>query len=166
VGKSRYFPTVDVQANYYQTGEDWDLDGGGGVFEDPSSWDISAMASWTLWEWGRRYHDIRELKSELARAKYRREQTIDEIELEVKQSYLNTKQAEQNIIAVQKAVEQAKESFRITDKRYKEQMATTTDVLDAQTLLSKTMTNYYNALYDFKIAKATLFRAMGLEVYE
>jgi outer membrane protein TolC len=40
-------------------------------------------------------------------------------------------------------------------------MATSTDVLDAQTLLSKTMTNYYNALYIYKISKAALYRAMG-----
>ena len=43
---------------------------------------------------------------------------------------------------------------------------TTTDVLVAQTLLTQTMTNYYNALYDFKIAKAVLYRALGQEVLE
>ena len=50
--------------------------------------------------------------------------------------------------------------------RYKHQVATSTDVLDAQTLLSKTMTNYYNALYDFKISKASLRRVISLEVIE
>ena len=48
------------------------------------------------------------------------------------------------------AIEQARENYRINEERYKEQVATSTDVLNAQTLLSKTMTNYYNALYDFK----------------
>jgi hypothetical protein len=28
------------------------------------------------------------------------------------------------------------------------------------------MTNYYNALYDFKIAKAVLMRALGRESFE
>jgi len=28
------------------------------------------------------------------------------------------------------------------------------------------MTNYYNALYDFKIAKAILYRALGQEMLE
>ena len=58
---------------------------------------------------------------------------------------------------------QARENFRITRERFKEQMATTTDVLDAQTLLSRTMTNYYNALYDYKISRAALLRAVGQE---
>ncbi len=64
-------------------------------------------------------------------------------------------------MAVKKAIEQARENFRISEERYKEQMDTSTDVLDAQTLLSRTMTNYYNALYDFKISKAYLYWAMG-----
>ena len=67
---------------------------------------------------------------------------------------------------MEKAIEQEKENFRINEERYKEQMATSTDVLDAQTLLSRTMTNYYNALYEFKISKASLFRAMGQEVMQ
>jgi outer membrane protein len=79
---------------------------------------------------------------------------------------LRTQQAEQAIITVEKAIEQAKENFRINQERYKQQVATSTDVLDAQTLLSRTMTNYYNALYAFKIAKATLYRVMGQGIIE
>jgi outer membrane protein TolC len=63
-------------------------------------------------------------------------------------------------------VEQAKENLRIIEEQYKEQVATQTDVLVAQTLLTQTMTNYYNALYDFKIAKAVLMRAIGRESIE
>jgi len=40
-------------------------------------------------------------------------------------------------------------------------MATTTDVLDAQTLLTEAHKNYYNALSDYHIAKAKLERAVG-----
>jgi outer membrane protein TolC len=86
--------------------------------------------------------------------------------LEVKTAYLTTEQAERAIKTVETAIEQAKENFRINQERYKEQIATQTDVLIAQTLLTKTMTNYYNALYRFKISKAKLYRAIGQEVIE
>jgi len=79
---------------------------------------------------------------------------------------LRTQEAERAIITVEKAIEQAKENFRINQERYKQQVATSTDVLDAQTLLSRTMTNYYSALYAFKIAKATLYRVMGQGIIE
>ena len=86
--------------------------------------------------------------------------------LEVKQAYLKVVESQKNIHTVEKAIEQAKENLRITEERYKEQVSTTTDVLVAQTLLTETMTNYYNSLYDFKIAKAVLYRAIGQEILE
>ena len=64
------------------------------------------------------------------------------------------------------ATEQAKENLRITEERFKEQVSTSTDVLVAQTLQTDTMTNYYNALYDYKIAKAVLYRTIGQEKLE
>ncbi len=56
--------------------------------------------------------------------------------------------------------------MRITEERYKEQAATSTDILIAQNLLFRTQNNFFNALYDFKIAKAFLQKAIGLEVLE
>ncbi|MGD8263343.1 MAG: TolC family protein, partial [Desulfobacterales bacterium] len=104
--------------------------------------------------------------SRIAQAKYRKEQILDNIELQVKEAYLRTKESEKNITTVEKAIEQARENLRITEERFKEQVSTATDVLVAQTLLVETMTNYYNALYDYKIAKAVLYRAIGQEVLE
>jgi outer membrane protein TolC len=38
---------------------------------------------------------------------------------------------------MEKVIDRAKENFRINQELYKEQVATTTDVLNSQTLLSK-----------------------------
>ena len=111
-------------------------------------------------------YGVKEKLSRLSQANYRKEDILDNIELEVKQAFLRTKETEKNITTVEKAIEQAKENLRITEERYKEQVSTTTDVLVAQTLLTETMRNYYNALYDFKIAKAVLYRAIGQEILE
>jgi outer membrane protein TolC len=69
--------------------------------------------------------------------------------------------AEKNISVVEKAIEQAEENLRMNEERYKYQVATQTDVLNAVTLLTQTRTNYYGALSDFNIAKAQLERDMG-----
>ena len=63
-------------------------------------------------------------------------------------------------------MEQAKENYRINEERYKEQVATSTDVLDAQTRLTRAQSNYFNTLSVFNIAKAALDRAMGLDVVQ
>lgn len=160
-----YFPTVTLTGTRYQRGTDWDVAGGDGI-SDPNSWNVSAIASWNFWEWGKTCFGAIEKKSRLHQAQLKKDEIADKILLEVKQSFLKTKESENNIITVQKAIEQAKENLRISQERYKEQIATSTDVLDAQTLLSRTMTNYYNALYDLKISKASLYRAMSMELAE
>ena len=146
-------------------GDDWDATGGEGI-SNPETWDVQAVASWDFWQWGRTAYDRKEKLSRLAQSKYRRTELFDNIHLEVKTAYLRTKESEQNIITIEKAIEQAKENLRITEEQYKEQVATNTDRLVAQTLLTETMTNYYSALYNYKIAKAVLFRGIGREVLE
>lgn len=163
--KKDFFPAINLTGTYTRRGTEWDVDGGEGI-ADSEFWDIRATATWNFWEWGRTAYGVREKLSRLAQSKYQKEQVLDNIDLEVKQAFLKTKEAEKNIVTVEKAIEQARENLRITEERYKEQVSTTTDVLVAQTLLTQTMTNYYNALYDFKIAKAVLYRAIGLEVLQ
>jgi outer membrane protein TolC len=70
-------------------------------------------------------------------------------------------EAEKNIKVAQTALAQAEENFRLYKEQYAEQMATTTDVLDAQNLLTEAKNNYYNALSDYHIAMAQLERAVG-----
>jgi len=160
-----FYPSVNLVGTWTRRGTDWDVDGGEGI-SDKDFWDIRATATWDFWQWGRTRYGAKEKLSRLSQAKLRKEQVLDNIDLEVKQAYLKVQESQKNITTIEKAIEQAKENLRITEERYKEQVSTTTDVLVAQTLLTETMTNYYNALYDFKIAKAILYRGLGQEVLE
>ncbi|MCJ7542783.1 MAG: TolC family protein [Desulfobacterales bacterium] len=165
LAKKDYYPSIDLKGNYFNYGTEWDVDGGEGIY-DPSGWNIQAVAKWNFWEWGRTSYGVKEKQSRLVQAQLQKKEIFDNIHLEVKTAYLRTQEAERAIKTVEKAIEQAKENFRINQERYKEQISTQTDVLIAQTLLSRTMTNYYNALYAFKISKATLYRSIGQEVIE
>ncbi len=160
-----YFPSINFTGTYARTGDDWEAHGGEGI-SDSASWNVQATATWEFWQWGRTGYGRKEKLARLAQSKYKKTEINDSINLEVKSSYLRTKEAEQNIVTIEKAVEQARENLRITEEQYKEQVATQTDVLVAQTLLTQTQTNYYNALYDFKIAKAFLLRSIGQERLE
>ena len=160
-----FYPSVNLVGTWTKRGTDWEVDGGRGI-GDKDFWDIRATASWDFWQWGRTRYGVKEKLSRLSQFKLRKEQVLDNIDLEVKQAYLKVQESQKNITTIEKAIEQAKENLRITEERYKEQVSTTTDVLVAQTLLTETMTNYYNALYDFKIAKAILYRGLGQEVLE
>jgi len=155
-----YYPTVQVQGNYYKLGTDWQVDGGEGI-SDSNFWDVQAQARWDFWQWGKTGHGVAEKKSKLTEARLNRTDLLDKIQREVKQAWFKADEFEKNIVTVQSAIDQAREGFRISEGLFREQMATSTDVLDARTQLSETMTRYYNALYDFQIALAALDRFMG-----
>ncbi|MBW1821901.1 MAG: TolC family protein [Deltaproteobacteria bacterium] len=165
IAKKDLYPSINLEGAYFKIGTDWDVDGGEGI-SDPDGWSISAIASWNFWEWGRTYYGVKEKTSRLSQAKLVKEELYDNVQLEVKRTYLKAKESEKNITTIKKAIEQAKENLRISEEQYRHQVATSTDVLDAQTLLSRTMTNYYNALYDFQISKASLRRVVSLEAVE
>jgi outer membrane protein TolC len=90
-----------------------------------------------------------------------RSKAVDGLNLNIKQAMLDLEAADKNIAPTQKAVEQAEENLRVSEERYKAQVTTSTEVLDAQTLLTQSRMNYYNALYNHILAKAKLQRAIG-----
>jgi outer membrane protein len=165
LAKKDFYPTVNLQGDYFKYGTDFDVRGGPGIY-NPEGWQISAVAKWNFWEWGRTSYGVKEKYSRWSQSQIKKQEIVDNILLEVKTAYLRTQEAERAIKTVETAIEQAKENLRINQERYKEQIATQTDVINAQTLLSRTMTNYYNALYTFKISKATLYRAIAWEMTE
>jgi len=164
IARSGYFPTISLAGNYSRTSDWWALGGGIG---DPSGnltserWSVQALATFTLWNWGNTAFRVGENKVRVSQAEDSKIQLIESITLEVKNAYLNLLTAERNINVTEKAIEQAEENLRMNEERYKYQVATQTDVLDAVTLLAQARTNYYGALSDFNVAKAQLERAMG-----
>jgi outer membrane protein len=161
IAKKDFFPTISMDGRYFQQGTEWDAQGGLGVFGRSNGWEVTTVATWNIFEWGRTYYGAEEQIHRVSQARLSRTQLLDNIRFEVKQAYLKMRESEKNIKTIELAIEQAKENFRINSEQYKEQIATQTDVLIAQVLLSRTRTNYFNALYDFEIAKAALYRAMG-----
>ena len=63
---------------------------------------------------------------------------------------------------MEKTIEQAEENYRISTERYREQVGTTTDVIDAQTLLTRAKANYFDTLGELNINMARMEREMGV----
>jgi outer membrane protein len=162
IAKSAYFPTVSVAGNYSRLSDAPLL---AGELKN-ESWSIQALATVTLWDWKKTASRVGESRVKVTQAENTLQQLKESITLEVKQDYLAMVQSERNIDVAAKSIEQAEENLRVTEERYKYQVATQTEVLDAVTLLAQARVNYYNALSDFNVAKATLERAMGRMVVE
>lgn len=58
------------------------------------------------------------------------------------------------------AISQAEENYRVTESRFRERVATGTDLLDARSFLTRARSQYFNALYDIHIAVARIERVV------
>lgn len=159
LAKSRNYPEVMLTFDYIREGDTPDVSGS--KYHRAWEWEAAAGLSWTFWEWGKTYYSIREqesLKNELIKTKMALE---DQIQLQIKDAVLRLEEAGENIPISQKAVEQGEENLRVSKERYKAQVSTSTEVLDAQRYLTQARVNNYRAYYDYHLAKARLLWAMG-----
>lgn len=158
--KSEFFPAVSLVGNYARFGDTASLSGT--QYKDTESWQVMAVTSWNFWEWGKTKYRVDAGKARENQAMDQTRELNDQIALEIKNAFLGLQEAESQIAVSQKVIEQAEENFRIAEARYKERVARSTEVLDAQTLLTKAKAEYANALADYNIAHARLQRAMGV----
>ena len=159
ITESKNYPEVVFVWEYTKEGDSPSVDGGAG--HEPSNWAAQAALKWTFWEWGKTYYAVKQqesIKNELLKTRMQMEQ---DIQLQIKDSVLNIQTAETNIPITRKAVEQGEENLRVSQERYKAQVSTSVEVLDAQRYLSDARVFYYTALFQYHLAKARLQRAMG-----
>lgn len=158
--KSEYFPTINAVGHYERFGDKPGVSGS--LYKDQENWYVMGVASWNFWEWGRTKNRVDASRSRENQIAYALDNVKDQVTLEVKNAWLTLHEAEKQLAVTQKAIEQAEENYRISRERYREQVGTSTDVLDAQTLLTRTKSDYFNSLSDYNISMARLERAIGV----
>jgi outer membrane protein len=159
LAKSKYYPEIGVTYTYLKQGDTPSLSGS--PFVDANSWEVLAVANWTFFEWGKTYYSVKEKESAKRQILQTKSDVEDGIRLQVKQAILDLDSSASNIPVTQKGIESGEENLRVNAERYKAQVSTITDLLDAQTLLARARLDYYRALYDHNLAKARLDRALG-----
>ncbi|MGB9499689.1 MAG: TolC family protein [Dissulfuribacterales bacterium] len=83
------------------------------------------------------------------------------IALQVRKVWLDVEESRERANVTEAALSQAEENLRVAKDRYQEGLSTNTEVLDAETLRTKSHSNYDNAVYDFVLATLRLKRAVG-----
>jgi len=159
LSRSKFYPEVVLSWDYIKQGDTASVSGG--EYHQASNWEATVGLEWTFWEWGKTYYSVKQqqsVKNEVLKTKMELE---EQIQLQIKDAVLDLKTAEENIPITKKAVEQGEENLRVSQERYKAQVSTSTEVLDAQRYLTRARVNRFNALFDYHLARARLFRAMG-----
>ena len=154
VARAGRLPEVSVRASY---GNRWatDSDNHNEVGE------VGIFGVIPLFEGGRIAARMRRERSRLRAHKEALRKLQLRIQLEVQTATSNIESTRARIGVTQKAVERAKESLRIEREKYDLGKGAIVDVLDAQSALLDSQTNYYRALADYNTALAQFRLAVG-----
>ena len=80
------------------------------------------------------------------------EVTRQKVYRDVKQAFIQLKNAKENVPVAQKALDQAKEQFNLARGRYKVGMGDVIELKDAETTYRNAQLSYYKALLDYNIS--------------
>ncbi len=154
-----YLPQISVVGDYYYQRPNQRIQPPVDAFND--TWDAGIQISLPIWNWGQTEAKVDEARAQREQAELAEKQTADAVYLDVTQSYLNFKQSKDKIAVAQTAVNDAEESYRISDQKFKVGLVTNTDLMDAEVALLQAKLNYSQALTDLEIARVNLEKATG-----
>ena len=155
VARSGHMPQVAASASQSWSDTNWPGDENG-------NWGVGVSVEMNVFDTGVTLSKIHGAEADLKNAEETYRDTVDSVNLDVRNNYLSLREAEKRIGNTKLAVEQADEDYRIAQLRYMSGVGTNTDVLDAQVALTKAKTNYTQALYDYNTSKTALETSIGV----
>lgn len=152
LAKTGFLPTLSGAAGYSY---------GGNTFPLQPGWTMGLTLSVPIFNGFQTVYQVRESRSNLGTLRAQEESTAQTVILEIQQALLSLQEAEETIPVAELAVKQAEENFALADGSYAEGLGDPIQVADASAALVGAKTAYFGALYDYRIARAGLEKAMG-----
>ena len=150
--QKQYLPSVSGNAQYNWSGRQYPLLQGwlwGVTLTVPLFDDILTTAQ------------IGEQQAILRTLQAQEEDLRQQVALEVRQSFLNLRQAEEAIRVSDQTLVQARENLDLAEGRYSAGVGNIIELTDAQVLLTAARANNIQALYNYRTAVAQLEKAIG-----
>jgi outer membrane protein len=151
--EAQHYPRLYVQAGHNWTQNFYYVNG--------SQWFTIFGLKWSLFDGLDTRAQVHQARDKVEQLKLKHQDLGEQVRLDVQTAYLAVNETADRIRVTEKAVSQAEENTRLNKERYREQVGTATNVVDAVTLLTRTRVNYFNARYDHQLAKAQLLWAVG-----
>lgn len=156
--KSELYPRLIAKGGYDYTQNRYQTPQG--------NWSVTLGLGINLYSGGSTKAELMKIDAQRGRLREQREKIIEDIRLEVFRYMHDAATAQERIGVTKDAVRQAEENLRINRSRYQEGVGTSTEVLDAVTLLTGAETNYYKSVYDAKKAEAAVLYVVGRDLTE
>ena len=124
-------------------------------------WSANVGLRWDIFDGGVSRHNANALLQKAEAITEVRKDTASLISLQVRQASLDIDEAYKRIEVTREAVAQSEENLKVAKDRYREGVGTNTEVLDAETLRTRSYSNHYNAIYDAVLANIRLKYVTG-----
>ncbi len=157
--RSGFFPQVFLTGNYYYLRPNPRILPSLDRFK--GTWDLGVSVSFDVWNWGQTKLQAEQAEARLGQAREARKALEDQAVLEVTQCRLSLARAGEKVRVAGQAVGQAEENLRVTKERFKQGVALSADVLDAEMALLRAKLGRTQAEIDRVLAQARLEKALG-----
>ena len=134
-----WYPSIYLVGDYYYSKPNQRIFPAQDKFKD--TWDVGVSLQWDIWNWGFTSSQSTQAEQQKVQVEASLSQLKDAVELEVYQSFLTYKRAQDKIRVSRLTVDQANENYRITQQKYEQQLATSTDLIDAEVSLLQAKTS-------------------------
>ncbi len=148
-----FLPALSGNANYTRTDSVYP--------PEQSGWSAGLTVTFPLFNGFLTHYQVREAKENFNVARANEESLRQQILLDVQQAYLNLHEAEERVGVAELSVRQAEESYDIAKGRYEAGVGSIIEETDALVALRNAKLGLISAQADYKVAEATLKRAMG-----
>lgn len=159
IAKSNWYPQLSIGANYYYSRPNQRILPTRDQFD--GTWDAGVNLSINVWDWMTTKHQTDQAEAQLAQAVDGLGMIKDGVTLEVTQNFFNVNQSKKKIDIADLSVKQAEENLRVTNDKFKNGLATSSELVDAETALIGAKTNYTTSVVDYELSKAKLDKSIG-----
>jgi len=129
--------------------------------EEENIWVAGLGLKWDAFDGGVTIHQARAEERKKIATEHRKKDAESMVELQVRQAWLEIRETTKRTEVTRNALSQAEENLKVAKNRYFQEVGSNTEVLDAETLRIKSLTNHNNAVYDSVMADMRLRRAVG-----
>jgi outer membrane protein TolC len=144
-----FLPKINLFGSYEYN------DSGFGAF-GANSYMIGANLRWNIFSGFSQAGKIMEARADLKKAESMQQSHLFEMENRVRNAYRTLQHAEKELELTNEAISQSTEDVKIRSNRYRQGMARTTDLLEAETKLAESRLKNVMALYQYNMSIAAL----------
>jgi outer membrane protein TolC len=119
---------------------------------DATGYLVGVQVSWNVFDGMKSKSEIEKQKAELLKSQTEIKQYQKQSELELNKSYRQVVDADNKVNLTKQAWEQSAEAYRIRKNRYVQGLEKASDILNAETLMSKKELEYQQAIFEYNTA--------------